>query len=105
MIPAPTTVPTRLSTAARSSIAAQAVGMSGADIAAVVHAARAQARHQKRGLVLDDLFAALAEVRTARSSTNMAPSGKKPKSRSTTGATAPDSVGHQSCPVRDKATA
>ena len=46
-----------------SGIAAQAVGMSGADIAAMVRAARAQARRQKRGLVLDDLFAALAEIR------------------------------------------
>lgn len=46
-----------------SGIAAQAVGMSGADIAAVVRAARAQARRQKRGLVLDDLFTALAEIR------------------------------------------
>jgi cell division protease FtsH len=44
-------------------VAAQAVGASGADIAAAVRAARARARGARRALVLDDLGAALVAAR------------------------------------------
>lgn len=44
-------------------LAAQAVGMSGADIAGLVRAARAKARWARRALHVDDLTAALAEIR------------------------------------------
>jgi cell division protease FtsH len=44
-------------------LAAQAVGLSGADVAGLVRAARAKARRARRALHVDDLSAALAEVR------------------------------------------
>lgn len=46
-----------------SGVAAQAVGMSGADVAGLVRAARAKARRARRALHVDDLTAALAEIR------------------------------------------
>ena len=46
-----------------SGVAAQAVGMSGADIAGLVRAARAKARRARRALHVDDLAAALSEIR------------------------------------------
>lgn len=46
-----------------TSIAAQAVGMSGAAIAGMVRAARAKARHAGHPLSLEDLSAALSELR------------------------------------------
>ncbi|MCC5983841.1 MAG: AAA family ATPase, partial [Rhodobacteraceae bacterium] len=44
-------------------LAAQAVGLSGADIAGLVRAARARARRARRALDVDDLTAALSEIR------------------------------------------
>jgi hypothetical protein len=44
-------------------VAARAVGMSGADVAGLVRAARARARRARRALLVDDLAAALAEIR------------------------------------------
>lgn len=44
-------------------LAAQAVGLSGADVAGLVRAARARARRARRALHVDDLTAALAEIR------------------------------------------
>ena len=44
-------------------VAARAVGMSGADVAGLVRAARAKARRARRALHVDDLTAALAEIR------------------------------------------
>lgn len=44
-------------------LAAQAVGLSGADVAGLVRAARAKARRARRALLVDDLTAALAEIR------------------------------------------
>ncbi|PTE14896.1 AAA family ATPase [Phaeovulum veldkampii] len=44
-------------------LAAQAVGLSGADIAGLVRAARAKARRARRALHVNDLSAALAEIR------------------------------------------
>lgn len=46
-----------------ASVARAAIGLSGADIAAVVRAARAKARAARRGLALEDLTAAVAEIR------------------------------------------
>lgn len=46
-----------------SGVAAQAVGMSGADVAGLVRAARARARRARRALHVDDLTATLAEIR------------------------------------------
>ena len=44
-------------------LAARAVGLSGADVAGLVRAARARARRARRALHVDDLTAALAEIR------------------------------------------
>lgn len=44
-------------------VAARAVGMSGAEVAGLVRAARAKARRARRALHVDDLAAALAEIR------------------------------------------
>lgn len=46
-----------------SMVAQAALGMSGADIAAAVRAARGQARQARRDLTLDDLSAAIAEAK------------------------------------------
>lgn len=46
-----------------TAVAAQAVGMSGADVAGLVRAARAKARRARRPLSVEDLSAALAEIR------------------------------------------
>lgn len=46
-----------------TAIAAQAVGMSGADVAGLVRAARAKARRAGRPLSVEDLSATLAEIR------------------------------------------
>ena len=46
-----------------TAIAAQAVGMSGADVAGLVRAARARARRARRPLSVEDLSAALSELR------------------------------------------
>jgi hypothetical protein len=46
-----------------TAIAARAVGMSGADVAGLVRAARTKARRARRPLSVEDLFAALAELR------------------------------------------
>ncbi|MHA7888713.1 AAA family ATPase [Roseicyclus sp.] len=48
-----------------TAIAAQAVGMSGAEVAGVVRAARARARRAGRRLNVEDLSATLAEIRPA----------------------------------------
>jgi len=45
-----------------ASVACAAIGMSGADIAAAVRSARARARAARRGLALEDLTAAIAEI-------------------------------------------
>lgn len=56
-----------LSDANLTAIAAQAVGMSGADVAGMVRAARAKARRLRRPLTVEDLCAALGELRPVMS--------------------------------------
>jgi hypothetical protein len=50
-----------------SELAARAAGMSGADVAALVRAARAQARAERRSLSYEDLAGALAKIRAPMS--------------------------------------